>query len=124
MSRSRMDGEHVQVGVGHLEAGDDQRHPGGGEHRLLGASHVLGHHHQMGGEVVVQVDPVVHLRHRHDQRVSRGDRGDGEERRTDVVAVDEPAGELAGEDAGEDRAHGTRIVECPAWQRRQEAILR
>jgi hypothetical protein len=106
----------VQVGVGHLEAGDHHPDAGGGEGRLLGPAHGLGHPHAVGGQVGVEVDPVVDLLDGHHQGVAGRERGDGEERHHPVVPPHEPARELAVDDAGEDAGHGPMMADrrrCP-----------
>src|SRR5581483_515616 len=71
--RLAVDGDHVEMGVGDLHAGDDQADAGGGEHGLLRAADLASDPHQMAGEVRVEVDPVVDLGDRHHQRVSGPD---------------------------------------------------
>ena len=109
--RHRVDGHDVDVGVGHLETGDHQAHPGGGEGLLLGPADGVGDLHEVGGQVDGEVDPVVDLDAGDDQHVAPVQGTDVGERHTRLVGPHETGRDLPGDDAGEDAAH-TGIVEC------------
>jgi hypothetical protein len=109
----RVDRDDVEVGVGDLHPGDDQADPCRGEGQLLGLADALRHGHQVGGEVAVEVDPVVDLGDGHHEGVAAAERGDREEGHAVLVAPDEPAGQLTVDDAGEDRGHRRRLGSAP-----------
>ena len=66
-------GTHVQVGVGHLEAGDDQADPVRARRPACWARPMRVGHRASGGRRASggEVDPVVDLGDRHDERVAR-----------------------------------------------------
>jgi hypothetical protein len=101
-----VDGHDVEVDVGHLEAGDHQPDPGGGEGRHLRLADALGDAQQVGVEIGIEVEPVVDLLDRHHQGVAVPQRVDRQEGHAAVVAPHEAPGQLALDDLGEDRRHG------------------
>lgn len=103
-------GNDVHMGVRDLEAGDHQPHACGPEHRLLCCGDGPGDGEDVGGHGRVEVDPVVDLGVRDDQRVPMCQRVDGEEGHGEVVAPDEPAREFPGDDAGEDARHAGTVA--------------
>jgi hypothetical protein len=113
-----VDRHHVQVGVGNLEAGDHQPHPGGGEGRLLGVADSVCHLRAMGRHVGREVGPAVDLGHGNDEDVAPVEGPDVDHGDTQVVTPDDPAGDLPLDDAGEDGGHrGSRrrsLGECPS----------
>ena len=91
--------------------GDDQPDPRAGRTRLLlGPADGLGHRHEVGGELGVEVDPVVDLGDGHHEGVAGRERVDRQEGHAAVVAPHEAAGELAVDDPGEERWASAVIV--------------
>src|SRR5689334_12032199 len=73
--------------------------------RLLRLADVLRDLEEMRGELRRDVDPVVDLLARHDERVPRHERLDGEERDDAVVVPHEPSRDFTVDDAREQRRH-------------------
>ena len=82
----------VQVRVRHFLADDQQRRSRAGFHdALLRTADPLRDLEEVRGELGIEVDPVVDLGARHDERVARHHRRDREERDHAVVLPHEPA---------------------------------
>ena len=93
----------MHVNMGDLEPGDHQadavrREP----RRLLGRGHAMGHRHQMGNRLGVEIHPVVDLDYRHHQHVAPVEGSHVHEGDADVVSPYEAAGYLSVDDPGED----------------------
>ena len=95
----------MDMGVGDLEAGDHQPHPGRGEQFLLGRGHPLGDTDEVTDRVGVEIDPVIRLGSGHHQHVTPVEGPDVEEGDTHVVAVNQPGLDLAVDYSGEDGRH-------------------
>ena len=87
--------------MGHLEALDHEAHALRGECGVHGPADGPGHRHEVGGQLLGEVDPRVDLLARDHQHVALGERLDGQERDALLVGPDETAGQLALDDLGE-----------------------
>jgi cardiolipin synthase len=106
----RVSGDDVDVTVRYLEAGDDESDSRTREHSALGPTDATGHVHDPMALVGREIEPVVHLATGHDQRVTRRDGVDREERDDHVVGEHPVAGEFVSDDAGEHRRHAVTLV--------------
>ena len=95
-------GQDVDVQVGHVEADDDEPRAGGVEDPHLGGRDSAGHHGQVGDGGLVGVGEGLELMARHHQDVARGVGLDGGEGDADVIGPHEAARDLAVDDLGED----------------------
>jgi cardiolipin synthase (CMP-forming) len=118
-------GEHVQMDVRHLEAGDHQADASRGPHAELRVADGMRDTHRVRGGFGGQVGPSIDLGDRHDERMAGGERTNVDPRHDRVVAPDEPAGYLSVDDASEDRGHdgivGCRLVATPDETRASSA---
>ncbi len=98
-------GEHVHMQVRHLEPGNDEAGAGCVECGLLRGADAPRYRDEMGQQVIVRVGPLVDFNPRDDQRVSRPQRGDGEERDAAFVTPDESPRNLTLDNSAEQRRH-------------------
>ena len=104
-----VDAGHVDVEVWHFEASDHNADALWREHLLDRKPDSLGDGHQMGEEVVVDVEPVIDLDPRNDQRMTRGQGLDREERNAQLILVHESPREFSIDDAGEECRHDSIV---------------
>lgn len=97
----------------HFVAGDDQGHPIGLPGLLDGTPDAPGHGSQMGRDCIIEIDPVLNLCYRDDQRVSGPDWVDAQESDTGLVAVNECSGNVPFDDSSEDRGHACERTADP-----------
>ncbi len=102
-------GEHVHMQVRHLEPGNDEAGTGCVERGLLRGADVPCYHHEMGQQVVVRIGPLVDLIPRDDQRVSRPQWSDGEERDAAFITPDEPPRNLTLDNSAEQCRHDSPL---------------
>ena len=100
----------MQVGVGHLEAGNGQASARHAEGRLLGDADGARDLHQVRGHVRGGVGPRLVGAARDDEDVPGGSGLDRCEGDAQVVGPHEAAGPLAGDDLFEDGTHATIVT--------------
>ena len=96
---------HVEVAVRHLESREHDADSLGLEAHHLRPADGLRRLGQVIEQGRLQVEPVVDLVARHDQRVTGPQRAVGQEDDAAVVLPDEARGQPAFDDLGEDRRH-------------------
>ena len=82
-----VDGAHVYVSMWHLQPGDQQPDLGRSIYRLLCPGDGTRHPHQPHHNVVVEIDPVIHLGPWYHQGVTRADPGGPGRTRADPGVV-------------------------------------
>lgn len=98
--------QEMEVTVRHLEADDREADLTAAKALLNAARDALRHREEVCSELRPEVDPVVHLADRNDQRVAGSDRRDGHEGDAVLVAMHETSRNLAADDLGEQARHG------------------
>lgn len=94
-----VDRYHMDVGVGHLESGDDHADTSRGKHRHLRPANAVGDRGEMGNEAGAKVGPLVGFLARNDEDVAWSQRSNVEERNALVVLPKHARGDLAVDDA-------------------------
>ena len=98
----RVEGHHVEMHVRDLVAGDDHADPARSQRGHLRPPDRLRHLEQVRREGGLEIDPVVDLGPRHDERVAGVHRVDRQEDHALLVAPHEHAGDLTVDDPRED----------------------
>ncbi len=96
--------------MGNLESCDDHANSGRPVDLLKCLSYSLCNMHQMIQQLGSEVEPVVDLLPRHDERVSRGEGLYCQERNALIVLIDETAGQFLVDDLGEERRHIDSLI--------------
>lgn len=109
----RVDGQDVQMGMGDLEPGDHQPDSSAREGLTLSSTDVVGHHHQMGRDCAVQINPLIDFDLRNHEAMAPVQRPNVDHDHTVVVIPDQAARNLAGNDSREDRRHEPRLGRSP-----------
>ena len=104
--------QHVKVGVGDFQPGDDERDSLGLKCSHLSRTNFAGNDGEMPGKFVGEIDPVVNFESRDNKCVAGADWSDRQEGDAQIVSVNEPSWKVAVDDLGKQGAHGLGIVEC------------
>ena len=92
-------GDQMDVCMGYFEAQDDYRYPFARYFALDFDSNALSEQHHVGQGAVVEIENVIHLLFRNDQRMSFGERIDVQECIEIVIFGDFVRWNLASDDA-------------------------
>ncbi len=102
-------GNHVQVGVRHLESGDDQADPLCAERAPTSGGHEARHLEASCSDGFIEIRPMVDLGNRHHEAVTLMGRVDAHEHDAHGIAPHEGSRKFAVDDAGEDARHGQSV---------------
>src|SRR5690625_2943863 len=108
-----IDGIEMDMGMGDLQPNQRHAHPPAGKGHLEAPGDALGDDHQVTGQLLRQVVPVVHLLPGNHQYVTGPNGLGGHDGKGPVVLPDKVAGQLTGENAAEYTGHGTSCFKNP-----------